>query len=993
MLRTTRVGACLAFLVCVFSLTLAFATDAVGSHSARPVITSDVQGSGLTALRVPQITELKTAADLGRLSADQELDLRLVMKPAPEEQAALNTFVEQTRTPGDPKYGQTLTPAEFIENFGLAQSDVAKLQSWLESAGFQNVKVHGDVIYFRGTAGQAEQVFATEIHNYTLADGTERFAYATAPQVPAAFAPAIWRIDGLQNVFAIPARPYPGPVAIPQVGHEAPAPAFAAQHEAINQGWTSPLAGNPQLTSMREGEAERANPDIYQITATTVTVTPITGTKPTVANGETGTVTAVLTWTAAGTPTGTMTLSDSDGALSVSINLTACTKTNATTYTCTYAWTAATGAFHTPDTITAHYGGDTGFAVSSGTTTSTLTLDGNYDEFYTLTGSEYTWPEGTSPNVTLTFHLEGIFDAPTGNVMFWGTGLIDQSHEFTSIQTGSVCSSSEFEGTVTCKDVWNPSNTLAAGTYSVYATYSGDSINASSSAIAMSQFTITATGTTANTTTVTANPATVQGAGGTTFTTTTTWTGSGAAPTGSIGIYQAGGYGYGSAVFPTAPATTSTGSGTYFYGEYTYSYSCTTTTSAKTVVCEITASDVGTNLLYGGANTLTATYSGNTTYKASSGNVTVTYGDGDNYTPTLTITANPQYAGAGSAITYTATLVGVAGEGQPAGTITFSGTALGASITDTIVAGDCTSTGTGGNKVYTCVLTQAQDVPATARFGTYPAMASYSGSTVYTGVDATVDVYISGPILTTSTVTAAPTTVSGGVPSTTITDVISWSASQTVQPTGTVTLTCGTGSAGTCTNLPVPINVSTCTTLTTTSISCAITYALDTYDSAYGNYNMTMAYSGDDNYRYSSGIAVVNDQDIGSDVSTTTVTASPASVVYGAGTSVTYTATVKGTADDPAPSGSVTFSGTPIGTSSVNVAISTCTSTGSGVNKVYSCAVSDPSDRSAGGHACKCDRLHHHGSLRRLGYLCGLDGNDASACHSRDSDSYCPQLY
>ena len=151
-----------------------------------------------------------------------------------------------------------------------------------------------------------------------------------------------------------------------------------------------------------------------------------------------------------------------------------------------------------------------------------------------------------------------------------------------------------------------------------------------------------------------------------------------------------------------------------------------------------------------------------------------------------------------------------------------------------------------------------------------------------------------------------------------------------------------TGSAGTCTNLPAPLNVSACTTVSTTSISCSITYALDSYDSAYGNYNMTMAYSGDDNYRYSSGVAVVDDEEIGTDVSTTTVTANPASVVYGAGTAVTYTATVKGTANDGAPSGSVTFSGTPIGASSINVAISTCSSTGTGVNKVYSCAVSTP---------------------------------------------------
>jgi hypothetical protein len=123
-----------------------------------------------------------------------------------------------------------------------------------------------------------------------------------------------------------------------------------------------------------------------------------------------------------------------------------------------------------------------------------------------------------------------------------------------------------------------------------------------------------------------------------------------------------------------------------------------------------------------------------------------------------------------------------------------------------------------------------------------------------------------------------------------------------------------------------------------------MTYALDTYDSVYGNYNLKMTYSGDDNYKASSGTAVVTDALVGTDVSTTAVVAAPTTVVYGAGTTVTYTATVNGAANNTQPTGTVTFSGTPIGMSAIlgTIAAGNCTRTGTGGTRVYHCTVASP---------------------------------------------------
>ncbi|MGA8111284.1 MAG: S53 family peptidase [Acidobacteriaceae bacterium] len=126
------------------------------------------------------------AYDLGRLDpATPIAGITLVFQPTPEQKAALDALVAAQQTPGSTSYHAWITPAEYAAFFGLSDADLAQVQSWLESQGFNidRVSPTRTSITFSGTAAQVERVFATEMHRYAV-DGRQHFANATALAIP-----------------------------------------------------------------------------------------------------------------------------------------------------------------------------------------------------------------------------------------------------------------------------------------------------------------------------------------------------------------------------------------------------------------------------------------------------------------------------------------------------------------------------------------------------------------------------------------------------------------------------------------------------------------------------------------------------------------------------------------------------------------------------------------------------------------------------------------
>jgi len=129
--------------------------------------------------------------------------LHLVLKRSPAQEATLRQLVSDMHTPGSASYHKWLTPEQFGEQFGPADQDVATVQSWLGSHGFQVGKVQPgkQVIEFSGNVAQMRDAFHTQIHKYVV-NGETHHANAGAPQIPSALAPVVGGFVSLNNFRA-----------------------------------------------------------------------------------------------------------------------------------------------------------------------------------------------------------------------------------------------------------------------------------------------------------------------------------------------------------------------------------------------------------------------------------------------------------------------------------------------------------------------------------------------------------------------------------------------------------------------------------------------------------------------------------------------------------------------------------------------------------------------------------------------------------------------
>ncbi|MDR3388587.1 MAG: protease pro-enzyme activation domain-containing protein [Rudaea sp.] len=141
-----------------------------------------------------------TSNDLGPVDDGLLLDHMLLLLHRPDaRELALEQFMAEQTTPGSPNYHKWLT-AEQVGEYGLEQTDLNTVTSWLESYGFTINQVHADgvMIDFSGTAEQVRRAFQTEVHNLNV-DGVAHIANMSVPQIPTALAPAVVGIVSINN--------------------------------------------------------------------------------------------------------------------------------------------------------------------------------------------------------------------------------------------------------------------------------------------------------------------------------------------------------------------------------------------------------------------------------------------------------------------------------------------------------------------------------------------------------------------------------------------------------------------------------------------------------------------------------------------------------------------------------------------------------------------------------------------------------------------------
>jgi subtilase family serine protease len=186
-----------------------------------PFIPSSVSGQSGVASRIREAidnTKLTTLGgnvhpmarsqyDRGAAPASLPMEhMQLVLTRSADQESALETLQAQQQNPSSPNYHSWLTPEQFGQQFGPSDQDIQKITAWLQSEGFTVNQVSNGrtTVDFSGNAGQVQAAFHTAIHRYVLANGVERYANASDPQIPTALAPVV---AGVHSLNSFPRKP------------------------------------------------------------------------------------------------------------------------------------------------------------------------------------------------------------------------------------------------------------------------------------------------------------------------------------------------------------------------------------------------------------------------------------------------------------------------------------------------------------------------------------------------------------------------------------------------------------------------------------------------------------------------------------------------------------------------------------------------------------------------------------------------------------------
>ena len=131
--------------------------------------------------------------------------MMLMLQRSAVQQQALTQYLTDVQNPGSPSFHKWLTPAQYGALYGISDSDLQTVESWLQAQGFKIEKVPQarNAIQFSGTAGQLESAFQTSIHTFVIGDETH-FSNVSDPQIPAALAPVVAGVTPLNDFHPKP---------------------------------------------------------------------------------------------------------------------------------------------------------------------------------------------------------------------------------------------------------------------------------------------------------------------------------------------------------------------------------------------------------------------------------------------------------------------------------------------------------------------------------------------------------------------------------------------------------------------------------------------------------------------------------------------------------------------------------------------------------------------------------------------------------------------
>jgi kumamolisin len=152
----------------------------------------------------------------------QEIGVTLCLPLSDSKGAA--EFARRVSTPGDALFHQYITPQEFAARYGANSADYAALKAWAASAGLKvsQESIARTVLTVRGSVGQMQTIFKTQLNTYRGPDGAEFYSASLSPTVPDVIASKVSSVLGLTA-----SRQFAPHLKIGKVVGESPSPAAA----------------------------------------------------------------------------------------------------------------------------------------------------------------------------------------------------------------------------------------------------------------------------------------------------------------------------------------------------------------------------------------------------------------------------------------------------------------------------------------------------------------------------------------------------------------------------------------------------------------------------------------------------------------------------------------------------------------------------------------------------------------------------------------------
>jgi subtilase family serine protease len=167
----------------------------------RPVITESIDEARLVTLRGNTRPEANARNDRGAVPDALPIEhMLLQLRRAPEQEKALEGFIEEQHRRGSANFHHWITAQKLGATYGLAKQDLDTITGWLESRGFKVNVVYPSkmAIDFSGTAGQVKNAFHSEIH-YLEIKGEKHIGNMGDPRIPAALAPVVVGVVSLHD--------------------------------------------------------------------------------------------------------------------------------------------------------------------------------------------------------------------------------------------------------------------------------------------------------------------------------------------------------------------------------------------------------------------------------------------------------------------------------------------------------------------------------------------------------------------------------------------------------------------------------------------------------------------------------------------------------------------------------------------------------------------------------------------------------------------------